>query len=90
MTGEAILQFLFILLVPLVLVGGGIVTLFAVGALFDALENPGELKGRIEAAFRRPPKDPKPPGPDHYYQRHWSSKGALAARPLEPPLAPRE
>lgn len=81
MTGEAILQFLFILLVPLVLVGGGIVTLFAVGALFDALENPGELKGRIEAAFRRPPKDPKPPGPNHYYQRHWVAEKTAKTTP---------
>jgi hypothetical protein len=71
MTGEAILQFLFILLIPLVLVGGGIVTLFAIGALFDALENPGELKGRIEGAFRRPPKEPKATGPGHYYQAPW-------------------
>jgi hypothetical protein len=74
MTGEAILQFLFILLIPLVLVGGGIVTLFAIGALFDALENPGELKGRIDGAFRRPPKEPKATGPGHYYQPHWAEK----------------
>jgi hypothetical protein len=73
-TGEAILQFLFILLIPLVLVGGGIVTLFAIGALFDALENPGELKARIEAAFKRPPKQSKPPDPDHYYQRYWQGE----------------
>jgi hypothetical protein len=76
MSGEAILQFLFILAIPLVVVGGGLVTLFAIGALFDALENPGELKGRIEGAFRRPPKAPKPTSPDHYYQPHWKAEKA--------------
>ncbi|PYQ26026.1 MAG: hypothetical protein DMF81_00650 [Acidobacteria bacterium] len=72
--GETAVGFLFILLVPLVLVGGGLVTLFAVGALFDALENPGELRSRIEGAFRRPPREPKAPGPDHYYRPHWQSE----------------
>jgi len=48
----AIIQFLFILVVPVVLVAGGAVTLFAVGALFDALDNPSEISGRIEAFFR--------------------------------------
>ena len=67
----ALIQFLFILLIPLVLVGGGLVTLFAVGALFDALENPDELRGRIEGAFRRPPRDPQTPGADHYYRPYW-------------------
>jgi len=76
MSGEAILQFLFIVLVPLVLVGGGLITLFAIGALFDALENPGELRGRIESAFRRPPKPPRVPGPDHYYRPHWKAEKA--------------
>jgi hypothetical protein len=33
---------------------GGLVTLFAVGALFDALDHPSEVRGRIDAAFRRP------------------------------------
>jgi len=47
----AILQFLFILVVPVVLVAGGLVTLFAVGALFDALDNPSEISGRIELAL---------------------------------------
>jgi len=72
--GETAFGFLIILLVPLVLVGGGLVTLFAVGALFDALENPDELRNRIEGAFRRPPREPKTPGPDHYYRPHWQSE----------------
>lgn len=76
MSGEAVVQFLFILAVPLVVVGGGLFTLFAIGALFDALENPGELKGRIEGAFRRPPKEPRAPGPDHYYRPHWQDAPA--------------
>lgn len=67
----ALLQFLFILAVPLVLVAGAVVTLFAVGALFDALEHPDALRGRIEGVFRRPLKAPKLADKDHYYQPYW-------------------
>jgi hypothetical protein len=81
-----IIQFLFIILVPLVLVAGGLVTIFALGALLDALEDPDELKKRIEAAFRRPPKPAKPPDPDHYYRAYW--QGGATAHPVEPPHAP--
>jgi hypothetical protein len=66
-----LLGFLFIVVVPFVVVAGGLVTLFAVGALFDFLENQQEYAKRIEAAFRRPPKTPTPPGPDHYYRPYW-------------------
>ena len=66
------IQFLFIVAVPLVLVAGGLVTLFAIGALFDALDHPGEIGVRIEALFRRPPKPPKPPADDHYYRAYWA------------------
>jgi hypothetical protein len=69
---RAAIQFLFIVLVPLVVVAGALVSLFAVGALFDALEHPDEIRGRIEAAFRRPPKPPKAPGKDHYYKPYWA------------------
>ena len=68
---EALIEFAFILLIPLLVVGGGLVTLFAIGALFEALENPGELKGRVERAFNRPPKAPKATGPGHYYKPYW-------------------
>ena len=67
-----LLQFLFVVAVPFVVVGGALVTLFAVGALFDALEHPDNLGQRIEAAFRRAPKPPQIAGPDHYYRRYWS------------------
>ena len=53
--------------------GGAVVTLFAVGALFNALEHPEELRQRIEGAFRRPPKAPRKTSPDHYYQPHWKA-----------------
>jgi hypothetical protein len=69
---QTALQFGFIVLVPFVAVAGGLVTLFAVGALFDALEHPGELQTRIDGFFRRPPRPPRPPGPDHYYEPYWS------------------
>ena len=68
---QALVEFLFILAIPLVVVAGGLVTLFAVGALFDALENPGEISGLIDAAFRRPPKASEPTKSDHYYQPYW-------------------
>ena len=66
-----VIQFLFIVLVPIVLVLGGLVSLFAVGALFDALENPGELRKRLDGLFRRPPAEARKPAADHYYQAHW-------------------
>ena len=69
---RAAIQFLFIVLVPLVVVAGALVSLFAVGALFDALEHPDEIKGRIESAFRRPPKPPRAPDKDHYYKPYWA------------------
>jgi hypothetical protein len=70
-----VLGFGFILLLPLVVIAGALVTLFAVGALFDALDHPQELRGRIDAAFRRPPRPPRMTGPDHYYQPYWSGRG---------------
>ena len=41
---EKIAGFALILLLPLVIIGGALVTLFAVGALFDALDHPGEVR----------------------------------------------
>jgi hypothetical protein len=67
-----LIQFLFIVVVPIVVAGGAVVSLFAVGALFDALEDPERLCQRIESAFRRTPKPPKMAGPDHYYRPYWS------------------
>jgi hypothetical protein len=63
--------FAFIVVLPLILVGGGLLTLFAVGALFDALENPQALRSRIEGAFRPAARAARTPGPDHYYRPHW-------------------
>jgi hypothetical protein len=68
-----IVQFAFIVAVPLVLVAGGLVTLFALGALFDALEHPDELRARIEGAFRKPPAPFRTTGKDHYYRPYWKS-----------------
>jgi hypothetical protein len=70
----AVVQFLFIVSVPIVLVAGGLVSLFAVGALFDALEHPDELQQRIEGAFRPASVAAQAIGKDHYYQAFWSSK----------------
>ena len=70
----AAIQFLFIVIVPIVLVAGGLVTLFAVGALFDALEHPDQLKQRVEGAFRSAPVTPQGTGKDHYYQPFWASR----------------
>lgn len=67
----AVIQFLFIVFVPLIIVAGAVATLFAVGALFDALEHPEELRKRIEGAFRRPQKTGKVAGSDHYYRPYW-------------------
>lgn len=71
---ENVVPFLFIVAVPLVLVAGGLVTLFAVGALFGALDHPDELRQRIEGAFRRPEPPPRVPGEEHYYKPHWVAR----------------
>jgi hypothetical protein len=71
---SAVMAFLFIVAVPIVVVAGALVTLFAVGALFDALENPAEISGRIEAAFRIRLLPSKPAPADHYYQAYWAKK----------------
>jgi hypothetical protein len=76
---EKLTQFVFIVALPLVVVGGGLVAFFAVGAFFEATEEPTELKRRIEAAFRKPPKAPQPIGPDHYYHQYWKDTGAKAS-----------
>ena len=72
---ENVFGFGFILLLPVVVIAGALVTLFAVGALFDALDHPQELRGRIDAAFRRPPRPARMTRPDHYYQPYWSGRG---------------
>jgi len=71
---DQIIQFVFIVAVPLVLAGGALVTLFLVGALLHALEHPEQLSGRIEEAFRRPPKPPQPPSAKHYYKPYWQAR----------------
>ena len=73
------LQFAFIVVLPLVVVAGGLLTLFAVGALFDGLENPQALRTRVEGAFRPSPKPARMIGPGHYYRPHW-----LADKPKAP------
>ena len=69
---KALTEFLFILAVPLVVVAGAVVGLFAVGALFDLLDNPEEMRRRVEGLFRRAPRPPKTAGPDHYYRPYWT------------------
>ena len=71
MSATAVLQFLFIVLVPLVIVAATLGGLFALGALFDLLENPGDARGRIEGLFNRPPAAPRAPDKDHFYQPYW-------------------
>jgi hypothetical protein len=66
--------FLFIVLVPLVAVAGAVATLFAVGALFAILDNPGDISSWIEAAFRGRQKPSQPVPDDHYYKAYWAEK----------------
>ena len=65
-------EFLFILLLPVIAVAGGLVTLFAVGALFDVLDNPSAWADRLGQVMRGRPKPSKMAGPDHYYKPYWS------------------
>lgn len=68
---QSLVEFLFIVAVPLVVVAGAVVSLFALGALFDALDHPDQIRQRIESLFRRAPRPPKSVGPDHYYRPYW-------------------
>lgn len=73
-TAASVIEFLFIILVPLLIVAGVLVGLFAIGALFHALEHPEELRQRMEGAFRRPLKAPRETAPDHYYRPYWKAQ----------------
>jgi hypothetical protein len=66
-----LLQFAFIVVLPLVIVAGGLVSLFAVGALFDALDDPKGLRTRIEGAFRSAPREARMTTEKHYYRPYW-------------------
>ena len=54
------------------LIVAGAILLLAVAAGALVLRHPDASKRRVEAVFRRAPKPPKPPGPDHYYRPYWS------------------
>lgn len=69
-----ILPFVFIVAVPIVVAGGALISLFLVGAVLEVLEHPEEMSARIEAAFRRPPKTPKPASDEHYYKPYWQAR----------------
>jgi hypothetical protein len=68
---DSLVAFLFIVAIPVAAVAGGLVTLFAIGALFDALDHPEDLQGRVNALFHQPPRDPRPLSTSHYYQPYW-------------------
>lgn len=68
------IRFAFIVALPLLVVAGAVVSLFAIGAVFDALDDPGALRARVEGLFRRPPRPPREVGKDHYYRPHWAGK----------------
>ena len=65
------IQFAFIVVLPIVIVAGGLVTLFAVGALFDALDDPKGLRTRIDGIFRPAPREARMTTEKHYYRPYW-------------------
>ena len=65
-------RFAFIVVTPIVVAAGALVSLFAVGALFFAIEHSDELRALIQGAFRQPLAQPKPPAKDHYYRTYWA------------------
>jgi hypothetical protein len=69
-----LIQFLFIVVLPLVVVAGGLVSLFALGAVFEALDNPKAVRSRVEGLFRARPVTGRETGKDHYYQPYWARK----------------
>jgi hypothetical protein len=71
---EAVAAFLFIVVLPLAVVAGGLLGLFAIGALFMVLEHPQEAKARIEGLFRSPVRPARPLAEDHYYRPYWRGR----------------
>ena len=69
-------EFAFILIVPIAVVAGTLVGLFALGALFYFLDHPDEFQRQVEAGFRRPPAAPRGTADDHYYKPFWASRRA--------------
>ncbi len=72
MTLASLAQFAFIIIVPIVAVAGAVVTLLALGALFDVLDNPDETASRVQALFRQPLAAPITPGRESYYKAYWA------------------
>ncbi len=66
-----VVPFAFVVILPIVVVAGALVTLFALGALFDALDHPDELAARVGAAFRAAPVTGQEAGARHYYKPYW-------------------
>ena len=67
-----VVRFVFVFVLPVALAVGAVAALFSIGALFYLLDHPEELRQRVEAAFRRPPRPARSPDPDHYYKPYWS------------------
>jgi len=71
---EKLAAFFFVVALPVALVVGAVVGLFAVGALFRALDDPKGWEATLHSIFRTPLKPPKPPGSKHYYKPYWLSR----------------
>lgn len=67
-----VIRFAFIFVVPLVMVAGGALTLFGLGAVIYVFEQPKEVADRINGLFRQPEKPPKKLSSTHYYQPYWT------------------
>jgi hypothetical protein len=68
---ESVIYFSFIVVLPLILVAGAPITLFALGAFFDAADHPDELRSRIEGLFHPSTAPARQTAADHYYRPHW-------------------
>jgi hypothetical protein len=71
---QGLFEFGFIVLISLGAVVVVPVGLFATGALFDALDHPGDVRSRFEGLFRQPNAAARKPGKDHYYRPYWAGK----------------
>ncbi|MCM2257055.1 MAG: hypothetical protein NDJ94_15490 [Vicinamibacteria bacterium] len=54
---------------------GGVVSAAALFWLLTALDRNGDLTKAVQKLFRRGPKAPQAPGPDHYYTAFWAKRG---------------
>jgi hypothetical protein len=70
----SVIEFLFILFLPFLVVGGVLGLLFGLGGLLYMASYPEETRRRLQAWFRRRPRTPRQVRSSHYYKAYWTDR----------------